>query len=457
MQIFSVKPLFGFPQGEDWLVDPSSYKAIAEVSADGKAIRLANGLIERRFVLAPNVATIGFTNLITGDSILRGVKPEATVSIDGKKYSVGGLVGQPNYAFLDPTWVAKLENDPLAFQFKSYEIRPQLEERFPWKRTRHHAPGVHWPPKGIELILSFAMPNANWKQDNPCNVGRRLLWSDSLNNLDSHWTTLPPIPNKDAAFDRSVKSSAQLPANESAGAYRGNGSTFHSKPGHSLLLERAMPENTSCLEVLIEPGTDLDTSWGPGLGLVWDDGIVEVNLRPGDRGEHGHFELRNRGREQLAKVAKFATSDSGLELDRIYALRVRWQSGSMIWDAAQLPKNALGNDKGEDAPRVYHKLFEIPWDARPPLALRIGKSDRLGNPTDAQVPIKKDSDQESTVSKSTYCVFGQLAAFGPFDESLLDDSASSTVGIDVHYEMYDGLPAYSKWISITNPTNHQVE
>ena len=457
MQILSVKPLFGFPQGEDWLVDPSSYKAIAEVSADGKSIRLANGLIERRFVLAPNVATIGFTNLITGDSILRGVKPEATVSIDGKKYSVGGLVGQPNYAFLDPSWVAKLENDPLAFQFKSYEIRPQLQERFPWKRTRHHAPGVHWPPKGIELILSFAMPNANWKQDNPCNVGRRLLWSDSLNNLDSHWTTLPPNPNKDAAFDRTVKSSAQLPANESAGAYRGNGSTFHSKPGQSLLLERAMPENTSCLEVLIDPGTDLDTSWGPGLGLVWDDGIVEVNLRPGDRGEHGHFELRNRGREQLAKVSKFAASDSGLELDRIYALRVRWQSGSMIWDAAQLPKNALGNDKGEDAPRVYHKLFEISWDARPPLALRIGKSDRLGNPTDAQVPIKKDSDQESTVSESTYCVFGQLAAFGPFDESLLEDSASSTVGIDVHYEMYDGLPAYSKWISITNPTNHQVE
>lgn len=460
---------FGSPQGEDWLVDPASYKATADVSADGKSIRLTNGLIERRFVLAPNAATIGFTNLITGESILRGVKPEAIVSIDGKKHSVGGLIGQPNYAFLDSSWIATLANDPLAFQFKSYEIRPQLQERFPWKRSRHHAPDVHWPPKGIELVLSFSMPNANWKQDNPCHVGRALLWSDSLTNLDTQWTTLATNPDKDASADRSIHMSAQLPVvlptkslvespvGASSGEHHGDGSVFKSMPGQSVLLEHAVPKNTSCIEVLIDPGTDQDTSWGPGLALVWDDGNVEVNLRPGDRGEHGYFELRNRGREQLAKVSQFAASDSGLELDRVYALRVRWQSGSMIWDVAQLPKNALGNAKGEDVPRIYHKLFEIPWDARPPLALRIGKSDRSGNATDAQVSTKKGLDKESTASRSTYCVFGQLAAFGPFDVSLLNGSASSAVGVDVHYELYDGLPAYSKWISITNPTNQQVE
>lgn len=470
-QMLSWNLAFGTPQGEDWLVDPSSYKATAEVSADGKSIRLANGLIERRFVLAPNVATIGFTNLITGESILRGVKPEATVSIDGKKYSVGGLVGQPNYAFLDPSWISKLSNDPLAFQFKSYEIRPQLQERFPWKRTRHHAPGVHWPPKGIELVLSFSMPNANWKHDNSSDIGRVLRWSDSLSTLDSQWTTLKANSNKDASADRSSEQAAQLPAANSIVANQGAGSVFSTMPGQSLLLERAMPENSACVEVLIDPGTDLDTSWGPGLALVWDDGNVEVNLRSGDRGEHGHFELRNRGREQLAKVSQFAASDSGLELDRVYALRVRWQSGSMIWDAAQLPKNALGNEKGENAPRVYHKLFEIPWDSRPPLALRIGKSDRSGNATDAQGPSKqlpskqvlsnKDGDEQATVAQSTHCVFGQIAAYGPFDESLLDNSVSSGVSsgvsIDVHYELYDGLPAYSKWVSITNPTNQQVE
>jgi hypothetical protein len=48
-QMLSWNLAFSTPQGEDWLVDPSSYKATAEVSADGKSIRLANGL--RRSVL----------------------------------------------------------------------------------------------------------------------------------------------------------------------------------------------------------------------------------------------------------------------------------------------------------------------------------------------------------------------------------------------------------------------
>jgi hypothetical protein len=57
------------------------------------------------------------------------------------------------------------------------------------------------------------------------------------------------------------------------------------------------------IEAVIDGGTDQATSWGPGLGLVFGDGsVVKANLRPGDRGEHGHFELRDRGGEKLASV-----------------------------------------------------------------------------------------------------------------------------------------------------------
>jgi len=145
---------------QDWLVDPRPYKASVQVLSEGKELLLSNGLIQRRMVLAPNAATVEFRNLTTGQAILRGIKPEASIQIDGKTYAVGGLIGQPNYAFLDPAWIPKLKSDPGAFEFEGYEIREKLTERMAWKPTRHHAPDAAWPPKGIEVILRFTMPAA---------------------------------------------------------------------------------------------------------------------------------------------------------------------------------------------------------------------------------------------------------------------------------------------------------
>ena len=61
--------------------------------------------IARTFRLAPNAATVGLDQLISGESLLRGVKPEAIVEINGRRYEVGGLTGQPNYAFLRAEWL----------------------------------------------------------------------------------------------------------------------------------------------------------------------------------------------------------------------------------------------------------------------------------------------------------------------------------------------------------------
>lgn len=89
----------------DWLLDSSPYRAgVFRTQRDDELV-LSNGLIRRLFRLAPNAATVGFDNLFTGESILRGVKPEARVEIDGVPYDIGGLHGQPNYAYLLPEWV----------------------------------------------------------------------------------------------------------------------------------------------------------------------------------------------------------------------------------------------------------------------------------------------------------------------------------------------------------------
>jgi len=131
----------------DWLLDNTSFKAGVFRGAGPNELVLANGLIARTFRLAPNAATVALDNLVTGEAILRGVKPEAIVAIDGQRYEVGGLTGQPNYAFLRPEWLENLRANPGAFQFVGFEVgRPA--ERLAWKRVRHHAPGVKWPPDG---------------------------------------------------------------------------------------------------------------------------------------------------------------------------------------------------------------------------------------------------------------------------------------------------------------------
>ena len=102
----------------DWLINPTPYKAKIFKSKDGKSIFLHNGLIYREIRLTPNAATVGFDNLMTGETIIRGVKPEGEITINGKHYLIGGLTGQSNYAFLKKEWIDELEVDSNSLVFK---------------------------------------------------------------------------------------------------------------------------------------------------------------------------------------------------------------------------------------------------------------------------------------------------------------------------------------------------
>ncbi len=145
------------PNVTDWLLDPSPYTSGVYKTDNNNEIALSNGLIRRTFRIAPNAATVGFDNLVTGEAILRGVKPEALIEIDGRSYEIGGLKGQPNYAYLLPEWVDELKADPEAFQFAGFEVGTP-KERMAWKRVRHHAPNLAWPPKGVSLTMDYSLP-----------------------------------------------------------------------------------------------------------------------------------------------------------------------------------------------------------------------------------------------------------------------------------------------------------
>ncbi len=141
---------------DDWLIDNNRYKAKFVELSDSE-IALDNGLIRRVFLLDPGASTIALDDLMTGRSVLRGVKPEARIIIDGESFSVGGLLGQPNLAYLDPSWIDKLEADPKAFGFIDYETTP-IDARMEWKRVRHASPDSEWPPKGIHLVMNYSLP-----------------------------------------------------------------------------------------------------------------------------------------------------------------------------------------------------------------------------------------------------------------------------------------------------------
>ena len=140
---------------KDWLIDNSQFHARV-VQQSKTEFAIENGLIRRTFRLSPNAATVALDNLMTGESMVRAVKPEAELEIDGAKYPVGGLVGQPNLAFLRPDWLDAMHADPNAFQFVNYQIG-SASAPMAWKQKRH-AGSLQWPPKGISLTFDYRHP-----------------------------------------------------------------------------------------------------------------------------------------------------------------------------------------------------------------------------------------------------------------------------------------------------------
>ncbi|MBT3343037.1 MAG: alpha-galactosidase [Gemmatimonadetes bacterium] len=146
------------PIDTDWLVEGVSQPAVVSRSADAhNTISLSNGLIRRAFRLNPNGATVAFDNLVTGDSILRAVSPEARVRIDGEDLDVGGLVGQPEFGYLRREWVETMTSPANALQLVGIETG-QTMPPFQWRRCRHHG-DQPWPPPGVRLTMHYAQSN----------------------------------------------------------------------------------------------------------------------------------------------------------------------------------------------------------------------------------------------------------------------------------------------------------
>lgn len=141
-----------FSMADDWLINGTTYKAGVYKGPGPNDLVITNGLIERCFRIKPSLACYSFRNLITGQEMVRAVKPEADITIDGSNVFAGGLNGQFEYGYLKYEWLDSFtaSGDFTLESFSVNDITPYME----WKPVRW-IPDYTWPPKGKELTFNL--------------------------------------------------------------------------------------------------------------------------------------------------------------------------------------------------------------------------------------------------------------------------------------------------------------
>jgi hypothetical protein len=140
----------------DWLIGQGDFIAKIYRAENDSNIVVTNGLVSRTFRVSPYFGCYSYKNLMTGEEMLRAIRPEAVVTINGKRYHIGGVKGQFEYAYLQYGWMKNFTPDKDAFQFTHFQMQ-NIQPRFSWKPARW-CTSKNWPPKGKEIIFYFSPP-----------------------------------------------------------------------------------------------------------------------------------------------------------------------------------------------------------------------------------------------------------------------------------------------------------
>lgn len=147
--------VFGQQSSEDWLVDGNTRKAeIIQVSEN--EIQLRNGLVQRTFDLSTNLVCFDFTNLMTGEQLLRTVLPEARITLGGKTYEVGGELNFREKGYFKKEWLSKIESPLENFRYQSFSVS-EITPHFPSKIQFWS--GQQKAATGKKISFSYTHPN----------------------------------------------------------------------------------------------------------------------------------------------------------------------------------------------------------------------------------------------------------------------------------------------------------
>ena len=415
-RILTEEPTWSLNSNKDWLIDGSGFHAEVYKGKKPGVIVLSNGLIKREFLLSPNATTIGFENLMTGESILRGVKPEAEISIDGINYEIGGLKGQKNYAFLRAGDIEHLENDPAALQFVDYQVSTP-EAPFEWKKVRHHT-ASDWPPPGVHLRLEFQMPGEEAVKRSskslPSGYSRRLIQNTDFSILDSSWQTYSSTAHPRSSFQN-----------------EGKIGEIYTPENTCVFVERALSSNVGLVETTLDIGTDKSKAWGPGIALLWKDKIIKFYLRPGGNAYDDGVAMF--GLWDGKKEFRAAGGRQELDLSKPWTLRLRIDDQWIYCEA-----------KPEDG--SWRLVEKLDFDGVKPLKVRIGKMDGKGGSSDY-------SGEKGNLARLRILDYH---AYSEVVDDEVNKSHLSNVKVFLHYELYDGIPVMAKWMTVENNTGQSI-
>jgi hypothetical protein len=136
----------------DWLLQSPAQKAEVKMANNQTDLMITNGLVQRAFRIKPDVACIDYRNLVNGQQLLRAVKAEARLTINGREYNVGGLYGQSEQAYLVPAWIDRMKPQDSAFHYVSHTVN-DLQAPLAWKTAMWI--GQPKQPTGKQLLFNY--------------------------------------------------------------------------------------------------------------------------------------------------------------------------------------------------------------------------------------------------------------------------------------------------------------
>lgn len=389
---------------EDWLLAATARKSAIYRTPEGY-MALSNGLITRTFALNPNGATIGLDNLVTNEALVRAVSPEAVLWINGHEIKAGGLTGQPIGNYLLPKWIPEMKADPLSLKLISYTSAP-IKARFEWNRRTAWAPQqLPWPPKGLEVTFTYKADAAivrNSQNLLAADVNRKVLFSDNFLSLSPKWDIIKGAASQNASFNNEGKAGEML------------------TPANSVIFaEQALSPETKVIICKLNSGTDESNGYGAGIALQFPDGkSSKFHLAPGAK----RFRVFHD-----SKSENFEGYDPG----KSYFLRMIFLSGKIACSIS------------EDG-KTYITLTELPMTAMP-THVRIGKTDAQGG----------RSERGETGARGRSKIEAVLLLGAP--EAVQQDlQFLAGLTVKVHYELYDGIPLLSKWVTVENNSKEQI-
>lgn len=398
--IFAAAP-GAFGAATDWLIDPSPYRAeIREDAATGDII-LENGLVRRVIRTHDGCATTGYDQLTADRALIRSVRPEAVVTLDGAEIAVGGLTAPPVGNYLDAATLAKAHAAPGAYVFDRAE-KGATAARFAWKKRPEWMPrDMPWPPPGRSLALRFKPPGTR-----AASPGPSLFEDECAGILDAGWKISATKTHARASY-----------ANE------GKVGEIMAPPDTAVFAERAIPSGAKEFEIRADVGDDeISNSWGPGLALLaGGKPVASLVMRPQSR----QFEYY--GSDGIQHVA------GTFDRDKPATLRIRIEKNSAVFETA-----LTGG--------AFVKLGEAKLVAHPD-ALRVGRIGRGGAGVDYPGVKADPAALPPRVHISQVVVRGEPRSV---------ETASELPEVVVHYEIYDGIPLISKWLTVENRTKKNV-